>query len=180
MRSQQLNPDVPRSSGICPAAQARIKNRPHQTILYPVVVFLLLAIFGSFSSVLRAAEPLPFEHKIELFRNEEGDVMVFAVRLEQPFLAEEFEKSNYLRLQALDDNAYLIYPKETKFVQKHAEFYGRLRGGKKTRLRLSYEIVSENLDGSRRVDVRHSEIDMSVPQSETLSKRSLETGLDHH
>ena len=43
------------------------------------------------------------------------------------FLADEFEKSNYLRLKSSDDRAYLIYPKETRFHQKHAEFFGRLR-----------------------------------------------------
>src|SRR4051812_31543117 len=73
------------------------------------------------------AEPLPFRHKVEVYRGKD-DGVVFALRLEQPFLAEEFEKSNYLRLQPLDRNAYLVYPKETKFRQKHAEFYGRLRG----------------------------------------------------
>src|SRR4051812_46361104 len=74
------------------------------------------------------AEPLPFQHKIEVYRDKDSVVVVFALRLEQPFLAEEFEKSNYLRLTALDRNAYLIYPRETRFHQKHAEFYGRLRG----------------------------------------------------
>src|SRR5436189_1965810 len=87
------------------------------------------------------AEPLPFHHKVEVYRDKDGDVTVFSLRLEQPFLAEEFEKSNYLRLEALDRNAYLIYPKETRFQQKHAEFYGRLRGEGKTKVRLSYEIV---------------------------------------
>ena len=157
---ESLSSISPRARGIVSACSAR-------AIARRLSLFLVLAILGPASLTFGAAEPLPFEHKVELHRNEKGDVIVFALRLEQPFLAEEFEKSNYLRLQAIDDNAYLIYPKETKFVQKHAEFYGRLRGGEKTRLRLSYEIVSENLDGSRKVDVRHSEITMSVPQKET-------------
>ena len=77
---------------------------------------------------IHAADALPFGQKVEVFREKESDVIVFTVRLEQPFLAEEFEKSNYLRLRSGDDRAYLIYPKETTFQQKHAEFYGRLRG----------------------------------------------------
>ena len=72
------------------------------------------------------AQDMPFQHKIEVYREKDSDVIAFVLRLEQPFLAEEFEKSNYLRLHALDRNAYLIYPKETKFQQKHAEFFGRL------------------------------------------------------
>ena len=72
--------------------------------------------------------PLPFNLEEETYRDKEGDAMVFALKLEQPFLAEEFEKSNYLRLSSLSDGAYLIYPRETRFQQKHAEFYGRLRG----------------------------------------------------
>src|SRR6266540_553066 len=109
------------------------------------------------------AEPLPFQHKVEVFREKDTGVVVFALRLEQPFLAEEFEKSSYLRLQALDRNAYLIYPKETRFHQKHAEFYGRLRGKGKAKLRLSYEIVSETIKGSRKVDVRHADLEVDVP-----------------
>jgi hypothetical protein len=112
-----------------------------------------------------SAEPLPFNHKVETYRSKDGE-MVFSLRLEQQFLAEEFEKSNYLRLQALDKNAYLIYPPETKFHQKHAEFYGRLRGQDKARLRLSYEIISENLDGSRKVTVRQGEIEVPIPAKE--------------
>ena len=73
------------------------------------------------------SEILPFNHKAETYRNKEG-LMAFSLRLEQPFLAEEFDKSNFLRVQALDRSCYLIYPPETKFHQKHAEFYGRLRG----------------------------------------------------
>ena len=63
-------------------------------------------------SVARGAEhePLPFSHKVEVYRDKDGQVIAFSLKLEQPFLAEEFEKSNYLRLQPLDRNAYLIYP----------------------------------------------------------------------
>ena len=95
------------------------------------------------------ADELPFHRKVELYRDEDGKIVVFALRLEQPFLAEQFEKSNYLRLSSLDEGSYLIYPKETKFQQKHAEFYGRLRGDGEARLKLSYETISGNLDGSR-------------------------------
>jgi hypothetical protein len=109
------------------------------------------------------AEPLPFQHKVEVYRAKKAGPKVFALRLEQPFLAEEFEKSNYLHLEALDRNAYLIYPKQTKFQQKHAEFYGRLRGQGKAKLRLSYEIVSETLDGSRKVTVRHTNLEVAIP-----------------
>lgn len=114
--------------------------------------------------------PLPFNLKVETYRDKDGDAMVFALKLEQPFLAEEFEKSNYLRLSALSESAYLIYPRETRFQQKHAEFYGRLRGGGqdgKAKVRLSYEIVSENLDGSRKVDERHADIEIDIPTTET-------------
>lgn len=114
-----------------------------------------------------SAQTLPFKHKVEVYREKDGEVSVFALRLEQPFLAEEFEKSNYLRLAPLDSNAYLIYPKETKFQQKHAAFYGRLRGSGKARLRLSYETVLENLDGSRRVEVNQSELEVVIPTEHT-------------
>src|SRR5215475_3887370 len=112
-------------------------------------VSVVLALLGAAPGAA-SGQALPFHHKIEVYRDKDGDAVVFAVRLEQTFLAEEFEKSNHLRLRALDRNAYLIYPKETKFAQKHAEFYGRLRGQGKAKLRLSYEIVSENPDGSRK------------------------------
>ncbi|MHC4403758.1 MAG: hypothetical protein ACYTG0_29220, partial [Planctomycetota bacterium] len=118
-----------------------------------------------------AAEVLPFQQDVEVYRSEEGDVSVFTLRLEQPFLAEEFEKSNYLRLKSTDKRAYLIYPKETKFRQKHAEFYGRLRGEGTVKLTLSYETVSENADGTRRVDVQEGEVEMPVPAKPTGSNR---------
>jgi hypothetical protein len=119
-----------------------------------------------------AADALPFGHKIETYRDKEGDVIVFTVKLEQPFLAEEFEKSNYLRLHSADERAYLIYPKETTFEQKHAEFYGRLRGKGAVKLQLAYEIVSENPDGSRRVQTRQGEIEVPIP-SEPTGPRSI-------
>jgi hypothetical protein len=110
-----------------------------------------------------SAQEFPFQHKVEVFRDKDGDTISFVLRLEQPFLAEEFEKSNYLRLYAQDKNAYLIYPKETKFQQKHAEFYGRLRGQGKAKVRLSYEIVSETLRGSPKVDVRQADLEVAIP-----------------
>lgn len=109
------------------------------------------------------ADPLPFQHKVEVYRQKDTGVMVFAVRLEQPFLAEEFEKSNYLRLAALDRNAYLIYPREARFQQKHAEFYGRLRGNDKARVRLSYEIATETVRGTRQVEVRTADLEIAIP-----------------
>ncbi len=126
----------------------------------PVGICCALAIPGMIS-----AQELPFQHKIEVYREKDSDVIAFVLRLEQPFLAEEFEKSNYLRLHPLDRKAYLIYPKETKFQQKHAEFYGRLRGEGKAKVRLSYEIVSETLKGTRKVDVRQAVIDVPIPAS---------------
>nr|WP_143547728.1 hypothetical protein [Rhodopirellula sp. SM50] len=109
------------------------------------------------------AQEFPFQHTVEVYRSDEDETIAFSLRLEQPFLAEEFEKSNYLRLRSSDPNAYLIYPKETKFHQKHAEFYGRLKGSGKVDVQLSYETVSENLDGSRRVQVREGTISLAIP-----------------
>lgn len=134
-------------------------------------VIVLAAACGLFCSPrpVPAADALPFQHKVEVYRQRQGDIRVFTVRLEQPFLAEEFEKSSYLRLQPTDQRAYLIYPKETTFHQKHAEFYGRLADGAEAtsagtvKVTLSYEIISENLDGSRRVDVRQGEIEVPIP-----------------
>jgi hypothetical protein len=63
---------------------------------------------------------LPFQHAIDLFRNEEGDEVAFALRLEQPFLADEFEKSNYLRLASADDKAYLISPWKVINLSTHS------------------------------------------------------------
>ncbi len=127
------------------------------------------------AAVLHAADALPFNQKVEVYRDKDGDVSVFIVRLEQPFLAEEFEKSNYLRLHSSDDRAYLIYPKETTFQQKHAEFHGRLRGKgpakphseNTVKLVLDYEIVSENPDGTRHVEIRQGEIEVPIPVEPT-------------
>ncbi|HVC98296.1 MAG TPA: hypothetical protein VND64_31795 [Pirellulales bacterium] len=133
---------------------------------------LAIAAFILLSSACDAGAeeaPLPFNHKVEVYRNQEKDLTVFALRLEQPFLAEEFEASKYLRLEAADEKAYLIYPKEGRFHQKHAEFYGRLRGEGRTTLRLSFETVKENLDGSRQVDVGHGEINVDIPGEDTSS-----------
>lgn len=121
-----------------------------------------------------ADDALPFQQKVEVFRDEEGDVRAFRLRLEQPFLAEEFEKSNYLRLQSPDERAYLIYPKETKFHQKHAEFFGRLRGEGTVTLKLAYEIVSENPDGSRHIEVRRGDVEVTIP-AEPVGPKSIFT-----
>lgn len=134
-------------------------------ILTGVLCGVLCASLGTLAPA--AEEALPFSHKVEVYRDKEGDIVVFTVRLEQPFLAEEFEKSNYLRLKPADSRAYLIYPKETKFEQKHAEFYGRLRGEGKVPLVLSYEMVSENPDGSRQVKMRQGTIQVTVPAGPT-------------
>jgi hypothetical protein len=109
------------------------------------------------------ADPLPFQSKVEVFREKDTGVVVFALRLQQPFLAEELEKSNYLRLAALNHNAFLIYPTETRFHQKHAEFFGRLRGRGKAKLRLAYETVSETVRGTAKVDVRHADLEIDIP-----------------
>jgi hypothetical protein len=132
-----------------------------------VLTCALGTLAGGFRAVA-AESALPFQHKVEVYRSEEGE-MVFALRLEQPFFV-EFEKSNYIRLTSGDERAYLIYPKETTFQQKHAEFYGRLRGEGAVRVKLTYEFVSENLDGSRRVDVRKGEIEVPIPTGETGPK----------
>ena len=111
-----------------------------------------------------AQDTLPFSYSIETFQHEDDpDVRAFVVNLEQPFLADEFEKSNFLRLKSLNDQAFLIYPRETKFRQKNAQFYGRLRGDGKALLQLSYETVSENPDGSRKVNARQAQIEVPIP-----------------
>ena len=122
-----------------------------------------LLISCNLLSAASAQDSLPFSYTVETFQHEDdSDVRAFVVKLEQPFLAEEFEKSNYLRLKALDNNAFLIYPRETKFEQKHAEFYGRLRGNEKAVLQLSYETISENPDGSRNVNNRQAKIEVQA------------------
>jgi len=124
---------------------------------------VLLGLLCTVATSAVAADALPFQQKVEVYRDKEGEVKVFTVRLEQPFLADEFEKSNYLRLTSSDNRAYLIYPKETRFEQKHAEFYGRLRGEGTVSLKLSYETVTENPDGSRRVEVREGDVEVTIP-----------------
>lgn len=123
---------------------------------------LFLCIYFS-SWTVALAQELPFQHKVEVYRGEDAGMVAFTVRLEQPFLAEEFEQSNYLRLRSDDERAYLVYPKQTRFQQKHAEFYGRLRGEGTVKLTLAYETVSENLDGSRRVESKEGTIEVSIP-----------------
>ena len=129
----------------------------------PLASMLLCSLLSSAA----VAESLPFEHRTEVYRDKQGDVIVFALRLKQPFLAEEFEQSRSLRLESSDGNAWLIYPTETRFEQKHAEFYGRLRGDKPAKLRLTYETVTENPDGSRRVETHHGDVEIAIPQPES-------------
>jgi hypothetical protein len=93
-------------------------RRERQTMRMACRLAVLACVGGE--AVWAAEEPLPFNHKVEVYRNQKQGVTVFALRLEQPFLAEEFEASNYLRLEPTDDKAYLIYPKEGRFQQKHA------------------------------------------------------------
>ncbi len=130
-----------------------------RSISHPPLICLI-----ALAATSAVAQELPFQQSVEVYRSDEQDVMAFSLRLEQPFLAEEFEKSNYLRLRSGSPQAYLIYPKETKFHQKHAEFFGRLRGEGEVELELEYETVSENLDGSRRVQVRQGTIKVTIPE----------------
>ena len=125
---------------------------------------------------LVAQDSLPFSYSVETFQHEDDpDVRAFVVKLEQPFLAEEFEKSNYLRLKAKDSNAFLVYPRATRFEQKHAEFYGRLRGEGTAELQLSYETISENPDGSRRVVSRQAKIEVEIPAQAGGSEATYKT-----
>lgn len=126
--------------------------------------------------MLAAQDSLPFSYSVETFQHEDdADVRAFVVKLEQPFLAEEFEKSNYLRLKATDDNAFLVYPRATRFEQKHAEFYGRLRGEGVANLQLSYETISENPDGSRKVVNRQAKIEVKIPAQASGSESTYKT-----
>lgn len=126
----------------------------------------------SWAAALAQAQPaaLPFQHVVEVYRDEDADEVAFTLRLEQPFLADEFEKSNYLRLVSADERAYLIYPRQTRFQQKHAEFYGRLRGAGAVPLKLNYELVSENPDGTLKVTMHSADIQVDVPTAETGSR----------
>lgn len=131
-------------------------------------LFGLFLIASMGSCPLLAQDALPFSYTVETFQHEDDpEVRAFVVRLNQPFLAEEFEKSNYIRMKTLDNNAFLIYPSETRFEQRHAEFYGRLRGQGTAKVELSYEVVSENADGSRRIDSRKAVVDVDIPQNTT-------------
>ncbi len=128
--------------------------------IFSTVLCVMSCVFAQAAT----ADELPFQHKVEVYRSKGRDVIAFTVRLEQPFLAEEFEQSNFLRLRSGDEQAYLIYPKQAKFHQKHAEFYGRLRGEGTVKLKLSYETVSENLDGSRRVQAKDGVVEVTIPE----------------
>ena len=135
-----------------------------QTHFAALTVLTLLSSLSLTSRFGQAQDELPFQHKVDVYRSAAGDVVAFTVRLEQAFLAEEFEKSNFLRLRSDNDQAYLIYPQQTKFKQKHAEFFGRLRGEGTVKLRLSYDTVLENLDGTRRVEAKEGTIEVEIPQ----------------
>ena len=125
------------------------------------LVSAVFVIAGALPAPVR--ESLPFGQKVETFRAKDSPDVYFSVRLEQPFLADEFEKSNTLRLRAPDGKAYLIFPAETRFEQKHAEFYGRLRGEGTAELKLEYEVISEAPDGSRQVQARSGDISVPIP-----------------
>lgn len=157
----------PKETEMTRCTRSSCSSSPSTSRALPAVaglaVLLATITFSLVTASTAEAQLLPFQHTLETYRAEEGDVTVFALRLEQPFLAEEFEKSNYLRLEPLDHAAFLIYPKQTRFSQKHAEFYGRLRGDQSAKVRLSYETVSEEQDGSRRIDVRTTEIEIKNP-----------------
>ena len=129
---------------------------------YSVICVVSIVALSCVSSAF--ADTLPFDWKVETYRSEEGDITAFSLRLEQPFLAEQFEKSNLLRLEPLDEAAYLIYPKETRFTRKHAEFYGRLKGTGVAKLKLSYEVVTEDLAGVPRVDINTTEVEVAIPR----------------
>lgn len=141
-------------------------------------VFVVVLILVSMRPLI-AQDTLPFSFTVETFQHEKDDVRAFVVRLSQPFLAEEFEKSNYIRMKALDQNAFLIYPTETRFEQRHAEFYGRLRGEGAASVQLSYEVVSEDPDGSRRVDSRQATIKVDVPNAPTGSGAIYKSWAEH-
>ena len=127
------------------------------------IFFALAAVLDFGGSIGLGLEPLPFKQEIESFRDDEKGEIYFSVRLEQPFLAEEFESSNYLRLTPLDESSYLVYPHETRFERKHAEFFGRMRGAGTAKLRLSYETVNENADGTRRLETSHGDLEIPIP-----------------
>lgn len=129
-----------------------------------IVISAFVCGFVSGNSRSHASDSLPFSYTVETFQHEDDKaIQAFVVKLEQPFLAEEFEKSNFLRIKTTDENAFLVYPRATRFKQKHAEFYGRLRGNGTTKLQLSYETISENPDGSRKVVSREATIDVKIP-----------------
>ncbi|MEP3479351.1 MAG: DUF3352 domain-containing protein [Fuerstiella sp.] len=134
------------------------------------LIFAALATAPLATATVHAQDTLPFSYSVESFRHESDDVSAFVVRLRQPFLAEEFEKSNYIRMKATDENAFLIYPSETRFEQRHAEFYGRLKGDGEAEVELSYEVVSENADGSRRIDSRAAKVKIKIPTTPTGSE----------
>ena len=132
-------------------------------LLGPVLCVGAVRAWGGAEARVANAQELPFRQRIEVFRGEEGGPIAFAIELEQSFLAEEFERSNDLRIEPLDERVYLTYPKQTRFDNKHAAFYGRLRGEGTARVRVWYETVHENLDGSKKVSVSHGDLEIEIP-----------------
>jgi len=80
----------------CPGATQRdIRSKPSPNqegaMMRGLLTLAAAAAAFLFVSTIQAADSLPFGQKVEVFRDKQGDVTVFTVRLEQPFLAEEFE-----------------------------------------------------------------------------------------
>lgn len=160
--------DAPASGAIRTTTSGAVNIKGNEMGRFVLRLFGLLALSTTTALAPAAAQDeLPFQHSVEVYRGAGDDVVAFTVSLEQPFLAEEFEKSNFLRLRSDDDRAYLIYPKQTKFQQKHAEFYGRLRGEGTVQVRIFYETVLENIDGSRRVQLKEGVVEIEVPEPRT-------------
>ena len=56
------------------------------------------------------AQEFPFHHKFEVYREKDSVVVSFVLRLEQPFLAEEFEKSSFVWKFAMRASASSLEP----------------------------------------------------------------------
>ncbi len=67
---------------------------PNRSTLAMLLGFGVLLGSWAMNADAAPSGSFPFRHKVELYRDKEGDVMAFSLKLEQPFLAEEFEKSN--------------------------------------------------------------------------------------
>lgn len=142
---------------------------------------IALIVAGLTFAACAGAQPppdLPFEVNIETYRSEDG-VIVFALNLEQPFLADAFEQTNYIRIRPLSDQAYLVYPKQTRFERKHAAFFGRLRGSGAAALEITYETVTEDVDGSRRVVETTAPLTITIPNAPTGADRVFKAWARH-